>query len=219
MTINNIVAQGRASSRSAVRQTFPGGGIAAELQTELVRKSIHMLIAVVPLVASVVGAGVALSLLAAGTIFYAYAESLRRRGSPVFLVSQLTVLAARERDAETFVLGPITLGLGAMLALILYPAPAASIAIYALAFGDGLASVAGKAFGALHIPGTGGKTLEGSLVGFTAVFVIAVTITGAPWMALIIAAAAAMIELIPAGDADNIILPTFVGLIAGQLPL
>jgi dolichol kinase len=219
VTIDNIVTQRRASSRSAIQQTFSGGLISADLQTELVRKSIHMLIAVVPLVANAVGAGVALSFLAAGTVFYAYAESLRKRGGSVFVVSRLTVLAARDRDAETFVLGPVTLGLGAMLALILYPAPAASIAIYALAFGDGLASLAGKAIGTLEIRGTGGKTVEGSLVGFTAVFVVAFLIIGEPWMAFVVAAAAAIIELIPAGDADNIILPTFVGLIAAQLPL
>lgn len=218
MTINNVVTQRQSTPRSTWSQFLPGAAIAQDLQTELIRKSLHMLIAVVPLIANVVGAAGALTILAAGTIFYTYAETLRKRGGSVFIVSRVTVLAARSRDAG-FVLGPITLGLGAMLALILYPAPAASIAIYALAFGDGLSSLAGKAFGSIRIPGTGGKTLEGSLVGFGAVFAVAIAVTGVPWIAFVIAGAAMAIELIPAADADNIILPTFVGLIASQLPL
>ena len=60
------------------------------------------------------------------------------------VVSGLTVAAARPGDAG-FVLGPATLGLGAMLALLLYPLPASAIAIYALAFGDAAASVVGMA--------------------------------------------------------------------------
>jgi dolichol kinase len=37
-----------------------------------------------------------------------------------------------------------------MLSLLLYPDPAASIAIYALAFGDGLASLVGKLVGRIR---------------------------------------------------------------------
>ncbi len=108
------------------------------LQGEIVRKSLHLLIALVPFLASV-SVPVTLSVLAAGTLFYTFAEASRRRGNPIFVVSDLTLIASREKDMGRFVLGPITLGLGAMLALILYPEPAASIAVFALAFGDGFA--------------------------------------------------------------------------------
>ena len=60
-------------------------------------------------------------LLAAGIIVYATCESLRMSGREVPVISRVTALAARRRDAGKFVLGPITLGLGAMLALMLYP--------------------------------------------------------------------------------------------------
>jgi dolichol kinase len=212
VTINNVLSRRQSSARSVFQ-------ITPDLQTELIRKSLHMLIALIPAIATVIGASGALTMLAAGTVFYTYAETLRKRGGSVFIVSRVTMLAARPRDAERFVLGPVTLGLGAMLALILYPAPAASLAIYALAFGDGLASLAGKAFGSIRIPGTRGKTLEGFAVGFAAVFVIALAFYSNPWFALTVAGAAALIELIPAGDADNIILPTFVGLLASQIPM
>lgn len=218
MAIENLAAQQQTGTRPLLRSLVPTGSLSPALQTELVRKSLHMLIAVVPLLASAIGSGPALSFLAAGTLFYTYAESLRGRGGSVFIVSRVTVLASRERDSG-FVLGPVTLGIGAMLALLLYPAPAASLAIYALAFGDGLSSLVGRSLGTVRIPGTGGKTLEGSLAGFAAVFAVAVAVSGVVWVAFVVALAAMLIELLPAGDADNIVLPTFVGLVATQLPI
>src|SRR5512135_578477 len=120
-------------------------------QGEIVRKSLHFLIALVPVLASV-SLSATLGLLAAGTLFYAFAESSRLRGIPVPLVSDLTLIASREKDRDGFVLGPVTLGLGAMLSLLLYPLPAASLAIYALAFGDGIASLAGTMLGGPRLP-------------------------------------------------------------------
>lgn len=185
-----------------------------ELQKELLRKSIHMTIAVVPAIAQLVGVNFALALLAAGTMVYTYSEFLRARGVEVFFVGKITAAAARGRDQGKFVLGPITLGLGAMMALMLYPNPAAAVAIYALAFGDGLSSLAGKLFGTLEIPFTQGKTLEGSATCLVAVFLSTVAVTGLPRESLALAAIAASVELLPSKDADNLILPMVVGAIA-----
>ena len=122
------------------------------LRGEVIRKALHLLIALVPLLASF-NLQATISLLAAGTLFYVFAEKMRIAGRPVFIVSDLTVLASREHDRGRFVIGPVTLGLGAMLALLLYPSTAAAIAVYALAFGDGLASLAGKLFQTARDPG------------------------------------------------------------------
>ena len=187
-------------------------------QGEIVRKSLHFLIALVPLLASV-NLPATLGLLAAGTLFYAFAESSRLRGVPIPLVSELTLLASREKDRRGFVLGPVTLGLGAMLALILYPLPAASLAIYALAFGDGIASLAGTMLRGPRIPFVSGKTLSGSLACFAAVFAVTLGVTQRPLDALVIGAASALLEAIPAGNFDNIVLPVGVGLLAARLPL
>jgi dolichol kinase len=118
----------------------------ARVQGEFVRKSLHLLIAIVPILASA-NLPATLALLAFGTLFYAFAESSRRHGNPILVVSDLTLIASRDRDKTGFVLGPVTLGLGAMISLLLYPEPAASIAIYALAFGDGLAALVGRVVG------------------------------------------------------------------------
>jgi phytol kinase len=186
------------------------------LRGEVIRKALHLLIALVPLLASF-NLQATISLLAGGTLFYVFAEKMRIAGRPVFIVSDLTVLASREHDRGRFVIGPVTLGLGAMLALLLYPSTAAAIAVYALAFGDGLASLAGKLFQTARIPGTRGKTIAGSLACFAAVLVSCLRLTGSPLKALLLALAATALEMIPVRDFDNLILPVGTGFLANLL--
>ena len=186
------------------------------LKSELVRKALHLLIALVPLLASV-SLEATVALLAGGTLFYVFAERMRIAGRTVFLVSDLTVIASRDSDRGHFVIGPVTLGVGAMLALLLYPSTAAAIAVYALAFGDGLASLAGKLVRTPRIPGTRGKTLAGSLACFLAVLASCLHLTGSPLKALLIALSATVLEMIPIRDFDNLILPVGTGFVAAKL--
>lgn len=190
--------------------------VSDEIRIEILRKSIHLLIAFVPAIASF-SLGLAVGLLSGGVLFYAFCERLRLEGIMVPLVSRVTVLAARRRDGGGYVLGPITLGLGAMLSLLLYPNPAATLAIYALAFGDGLSSLVGKTFGSLRIPFTGGKSVEGSLTCLLAVFAASYAVTGDARRSLAIAVAATLVEAAPTKDMDNIILPVSVGAFATLL--
>lgn len=180
---------------------------------EIVRKALHLLIAFVPLLAGV-DLRVTMMLLAGGTLFYVFAERLRIEGRPVLVISDLTVIASRERDRSRFVLGPVTLGIGAMLSLLLYPSTAAAIAIYALAFGDGFASLAGKLFRSPSIPFTRNKTLAGTAACFIAVLLGTWKLTGRLSIAFAVAAAATMLELIPIRDFDNLILPVGTGFVA-----
>ena len=186
------------------------------LQTEFVRKSIHLLIASIPLLASI-NLSITIGLLTAGTIIYSYSETLRCSGSPVFLISNITMIAARDRDRNKFVLGPVTLGLGALLTLLLYPNPAAAIGIYALAFGDGLSSIFGKLLGKRVIPFCGGKTFVGSITCFVAVFITTYRICGEFQKSLIIAIAATLIEVLPLKDFDNLLIPVGTALFAQLL--
>ena len=195
----------------ARRQGFRA--ISEEIRIELLRKSIHLLIAFVPGIA-LMNLGLAVGLLSGGILIYATCESLRMDGYVVPFISKVTALAARQRDGNGFVLGPITLGLGALLSLLLYPNPAASIAIYAIAFGDGLSSLVGKSFGSIRLPFTGGKSLEGSLTCFFAVFSSSWSLTGDAPRSLSIAVFATLVEAAPIKDFDNIILPVSVGVIA-----
>jgi phytol kinase len=187
------------------------------IQGEVVRKSLHLMIALVPLLASV-NLPATLGLLAFGTLFYAFSEASRLRGVPVPIVSDITLIASREKDLGRFVLGPITLSIGTMLSLLMYPLPAATLAIYALAFGDGFASLAGSMIRGPRIPFTRGKTFSGSIACFTAVFIVTLRVTDRPFEALAIAAVATVLEALPAGNFDNIIIPFGVGLVAIVLP-
>jgi dolichol kinase len=183
-----------------------------ELQTELLRKTIHMFIALVPLAAEL-HMQLTIIALTAGILFYTWAEAQRLSGRPVLLVGRITRHASRRQDAAGFELGPVTLAFGALIALMLYPAPASTLAIYALAFGDGFSSLIGKMLQSAELPFTGGKTLAGSLACLTVVTAVSFGVIGSFPMALLIGITATIIELFPLRDLDNIMLPFGVGLL------
>lgn len=183
-----------------------------EIKTELIRKSIHFLIALSPVMAAV-NRPAAVGFLIAGTLSYTLMEALRLRGITVPVVSSLTNMASRQRDKDRFVLGPVTLGLGALFALVLYPFPTASVAIYALAFGDGFAGIIGKLFGRQRPAFLCGKSLEGSLACFTAIFAASYGSCQNYRTAFWAAFTGTLVEVFPLGDYDNIALPLGVGLI------
>lgn len=185
---------------------------ATTLQTELLRKSIHFLIALVPSLALINREATAL-ILVCGICVYTLCEALRLEGFHIPFVSNITEKASRERDYGKFVLGPVTLGLGALLALVFYPAPAASVAIYTLAFGDGIASLVGRHLGRIRPRFLKGKSIEGSLACFTLVLAI-VIFSGFPLpMAILVAFSATVIEALPLKDYDNLVLPVSIGFI------
>ena len=138
------------------------GGIALKqyrnsILKELVRKSIHMCSSFIPFFLGIAYVPV-IVILCALLIFYCVSELLRLKGVELPVVAKITAVAARKRDENKFVLGPVTLVIGIVMSALLWNLPAASIGIYALAFGDGLASLCGKLFGRIYIPFTHGKT-------------------------------------------------------------
>ena len=181
----------------------------AEARTEAIRKSIHFLIALCPSLAALSYQFTALALMA-GIFGYTVMELLRLSGVKVPLVSALTRMASRPRDMHGFVLGPVTLGLGALLALALFPLPVASIAIYALAFGDGFAGLVGKLYGRLRPAFLFGKSVEGSAACFAATFVTAYLVSRSYAVSLAAALTATAIEALPLEDHDNVALPLAV---------
>ena len=184
------------------------------LANELLRKSIHMLIALVPFFASL-NLKLTISVIAFGLFGYSFNEYFRFKQWTNFSpVSRVTELASRERDKGHFVLGPLTLLAGVLLALIFFPHPASTLAIYALAFGDGLASVIGKIWGRTVFPFLHGKTLEGSLACFGAVYLSSFLVLHHVGRALLIALFTTFLEAIPLKDYDNVIIPIGTGLFA-----
>jgi len=187
----------------------------AEAKTEVVRKSIHFLVALTPGIAAINYPLTVLALMT-GVLGYTFMERMRLAGVEVPLVSTLTSMASRPRDMNNFVLGPVTLGIGALLALLLFPSPAACIGIYALAFGDGFASLIGKLFGKVRPAVLRGKSLEGSMACFFAVFISAWLVSRDYTVSLVAAFTATAVEALPLKDYDNVALPLIVGVAAQQ---
>ena len=183
-----------------------------EIQTEIVRKSIHMMVVFVPMMARY-NLVLTFSALVAGLLLYSYSEFMRMRGVEIAFISRVTSAASRSRD-NSFIFGPVTLAIGTMMALMLYPEPAAAVAIYALAFGDGFSSLFGKLFGRTAIPFTGGKTYAGSSACLISVFLTTLAISGSVRVAVIIAVSTTLLEVFPSGDLDNMLIPVGTGLIA-----
>ena len=184
----------------------------SEAKTEIIRKSIHFLIAFTPAMATL-NYALTILLLMAGVSGYIIMELMRLSGVPVPVVSALTTMASRPQDSGSFVLGPVTLGIGTLLALLLFPLPAAFIGIYALAFGDGFSALAGKLFGRIRPAFLLGKSVEGALACFTATYIAAWIASQNGIIALAAAFTAAAVESLPLEDYDNIAIPITVALV------
>ena len=158
-----------------------------------------------------------LFLLLAALVLYSFTEFIRLKGINVPVVSKITSIAARKRDENKFVLGPVTLVAGIISAALLWNPESARIGIYALAFGDGLASLVGKLLGRIHIPFTNGKTAAGSLACFYAVFLSSYCVGRNAAVSFALAFVAMVVEIIPMTDLDNIVIPVVIGGLAQYL--
>ena len=181
------------------------------MHQEACRKIIHCLIVFVPFIAEYSYA-LAFFLLSAGIILYSWSEYQRLAGHYVPVLSDIKAKAFRTRDLDHFAKAPVTLALGAMGALALFPSEYAAAGIFALAFGDTAACLVGKSLGRIKIPYTG-KTLEGSMACFTTVFILAFHASGCDILkSASVAMAATLTELFPIKDYDNLLIPLVTAL-------
>ena len=191
---------------------------------ELLRKGIHLLIAFTPALADI-NRPLTIALLCAGSLFYLVCELLRWKGRAIPLLSRITAFASRPREKGKLVLGPVTLALGTILALVIFPAfssidiidikaennAATHAAIYALAFGDGLSGLVGRPFGRWRPRFLRGKSVEGSAVCFITVFTSTWAVTRRVPVALGTALVTMVAEALPLRNADNIVIPLAAG--------
>lgn len=180
---------------------------------ELVRKSIHLCCGFMPVIFSW-NRDFGLLMLSSVLLLYFVAEGMRQRGVRIPIFVEITEFAARSRDEGKFVMGPVTMALGVIMTALMFPEKSAALGIYALAFGDGLASLVGKLIGRCQIPFTKGKTAAGSLACFGAVFISSMLVTNDATCALILACAGTCIELLPLKDLDNFFIPVLIAGIA-----
>jgi dolichol kinase len=181
-----------------------------ELKSELLRKGIHLTIAFVPSLAALNRSHTALLLLG-GIFLFVCAESLRFLGFSPPLVSSITGAALRKTEEGHFTFAPITLGLGALLSLILFPPQAAAAAIYALAFGDSASSLVGKFLGKRHPAILAGKSLEGCLACFITASLAGFLVFNDWEKAAFVGLASMLVDILPIEDFDNLLMPLAAG--------
>lgn len=181
-----------------------------DILKEIFRKSIHLCSAFIPLFLHFLYWPVMIA-LSVVLLIYCISEFLRLKGIDIPIISTVTNVAARKRDENKFVLGPVTLTVGILLTAFLWKEIPYTVGILALAFGDGLASLSGKLFGRTVIPFTRGKTVVGSLTCFFAIFISCFCVTKNALLALIIAFLGMFIELLPIKDFDNLMIPIILG--------
>jgi dolichol kinase len=179
------------------------------VKTEILRKSLHLLIVCVPTLTAI-NYTATLLLLINGILVYVLLESLRLSGRNIPVFSYLIDRASRPRDRGHFVYGPVTLGAGALLVLVLYPKPVAAVAVYALGFGDGFAAIVGTRYGCRRPAYLLGKSIEGSLTCFFIVFCSSYAVLRQFTAAAAAALMAMLVEALPLDDFDNIAIPIMV---------
>lgn len=198
---------------NAINKDFQKSSLGGQLKAELTRKSIHLSIALVPVLAACDRSNTAL-LLFGGIFFYVCAESLRFLGFSLPLVSSVTAAVSRNREQGRFVLAPVTLGLGALLALLLFPPPVAAAAIYALAFGDSASAIVGRSLGRIRLAFLCGKSLEGILSCFIASALSGYLVFQDMKMAFVVGFTSLVVDALPLRDYDNLLFPLAVGFAA-----
>jgi phytol kinase len=187
--------------------------ISYELKKEFFRKTIHMLAAFVPYFYYLYQ-NLVTEILLIISLIYLISEILRAKEIHIPVIYQITKIAARSRDENRIILGPITMVLGIFLSLTFFDYRSAVIAIFALSFGDGVASLFGKIIGGWKIPFTFGKTFSGTGGCFFVLLVVYISCGLNITQAAILALTAAVIEAFPTGDYDNLLFSVCTGFIA-----
>jgi dolichol kinase len=176
---------------------------------EFRRKGIHAGSLFVPLLAGI-NYILTLELLAATTIAYLASEWSRLNGIRFPVLNSVTRLCVRASERRKLALAPVTLALGVMLSLVLFPTLIASVTIAILACADSIATIAGKFYGKVRIPYNHKKSLEGSAAFFITAFICAVIYLPLK-TALIVSLVSCIIESLPV-EFDNISIPLGTGL-------
>jgi dolichol kinase len=172
---------------------------------EAFRKAIHSCSIVIPVLAFWWPTWT-LWLVGSVTAVYLVSELMRLLGVAVPIFSSVTWRAMRPGEPRTIVAGPFLFGVGIFATVALFEPAAATVGVLVLAIGDSAASLVGKTFGHTTLPYNPGKTLLGSLSLFAVGVLIAIFFVSVPW-ALLVGAVASLVESLPLGPSDNLLLP------------
>ncbi len=178
------------------------------LHQEVKRKLVHMWAGAVPFLANIAYIPTIIFLLLL-TFFYALSEIGRLNGRPLPILSSITLACMRKEEGRRLVFGPITMAIGVVLSLLLFPPQIALLSIWILAFADTAATLIGKSWKGRPIPYNPSKSIVGSMA-FCLVAFLCSAFYLAPGSAFCVAVASAIFESLPFKD-DNISMPLGAG--------
>ena len=178
---------------------------------DLVREDIHACGLFMPLIATFIGVPIVASIIIFTSLVYTVSELSRLDGRNLPIISDITRHAASQSELYGFAAAPLYFAFGIVATLLLFPTPAGGAAIAIFCLGDSAASIFGGMI-STSLPFNKGKTWEGSLAGFLFAF-LAGTFFISPILALIGAAVAMTIEVLPLPINDNISVPIITGLV------
>jgi dolichol kinase len=141
------------------------------------------------------------------TIAYALEEIYRLKGRRVPVITPFTLRMSRPEERARFILRPLYLAVGVILALALFPTKIAYASIGIVAVGDPVAAYVGGKIGRNHVRRK--KTLEGLIAGFIAAFLLASLIVS-PATAFVGSIGGMLMELLDIPD-DNLTMPIAAG--------
>jgi phosphoserine phosphatase len=179
---------------------------------DFVRESIHASGFFMPVIASLMGA---LGVPVVGTLIfiialvYTISELWRLEGKELLVISAITRHAASQSELRGFAAAPLYFAFGILFTLVVFPHPASYAAVAMFCFGDATASLFGGLI-STSLPFNKGKTWEGSVAGFFLAF-LAGTFFVSPTLALIGAAIAMTVEVLPLPINDNVLIPVITG--------
>ncbi|HHT9119145.1 MAG TPA: haloacid dehalogenase-like hydrolase [Candidatus Hypogeohydataceae bacterium YC41] len=190
-----------------------GGEVAdqkREFLQELRRKLVHIWAGAVPFFANVAFSPTVIFLTLL-LVLYALSELGRLNGRPVPLFGSVTTACMRIDERRSLVTGPITMALGVIMSLLLFPAHVALVVIWILAFADSAATIVGKVWKGRPLPYNRSKSVVGTLAFFlVACFCSFLCLSPIP--ALSVALVSSFLESLPLRD-DNISLPLGSGIV------
>ena len=181
---------------------------------EFRRKGVHFGAVLVPFFAGI-NFSITLNLLMTITALFMFSELLRLNGASFPVISFITRLCIRTREQRRFTIAPVTLSLGIIFSLLLFPKLIAGVVITIVAFSDSIATVIGRFYGRLKIPYNHGKSVEGSIAFLVSAFICSIFYLPLG-IALIVSLVSCIIESLPI-ELDNISIPLGTGLFLGLI--
>jgi len=178
---------------------------------EFKRKLIHMGSLVIPIGYVFVSREGAIIPLLAVTAFFLFFDVVRHHNQTIRLIYEKHLIGSviRQRERNRLV-GATYLMIGACLCVWLLDKPVAIVSLLVLIISDTVAALVGNTLGRTPLFGT--KTLEGSMAFFFSALLVVSLYSGVPCLVGVAGACVAtLVELLPLGVDDNLLIPLAMG--------